>query len=193
MTFKPGQLSKYKEEYCGLLIEIMKEGYSCVEFCSRIDIHIDTFYEWLKVHPAFSESYAQARIHAAAFLEDKGLKNLNSEHFQTGLYCMLMRNRCNWDKQKQRAIGLPNFCGSIENKLKAAAEALAKEHISLDEYETILISVARESQIKIETVIYPRLQLSDLEGQYKRKEVSESEYKAKRDLLLAQIKATGDD
>lgn len=52
----PGQLSKYKPEYCDLLLDDMKKGFSLLAFAGLIGVCRDTLTEWVKVHPEFAEA-----------------------------------------------------------------------------------------------------------------------------------------
>lgn len=57
----PEQNSKYKEEYCQMLIEHMKKGYSFESFAAVVDTHRDTLYEWVDRHAAFSDAKRRGR------------------------------------------------------------------------------------------------------------------------------------
>jgi len=51
-----GRPTKYKPEYCQMLIDHMSEGYSFESFGGIIEVAEDTLYEWAKVHEDFSDS-----------------------------------------------------------------------------------------------------------------------------------------
>lgn len=51
-----GRPTKYKKIYCKRVVECLSEGGFNVTFCASIKISEDTFYEWVKVHPEFSEA-----------------------------------------------------------------------------------------------------------------------------------------
>lgn len=51
-----GAPTKYKPEYCAMLVEHMKQGLSFDSFASKVGVCFDTLYEWVKVHPSFSEA-----------------------------------------------------------------------------------------------------------------------------------------
>lgn len=51
-----GRPTKYLEKYCEELIDHMTEGHSFESFAGTIKVSFDTLYEWLKVHPEFSEA-----------------------------------------------------------------------------------------------------------------------------------------
>jgi len=51
-----GRPTSYKEEYCQMLIDHMAQGLSFRSFAGLIGVHFDTLYEWVKVHPSFSDA-----------------------------------------------------------------------------------------------------------------------------------------
>ena len=51
-----GRPSKYKPEFDEMLIKHMSQGMSFESFAGTIDVCFDTLYEWLKIHPSFSEA-----------------------------------------------------------------------------------------------------------------------------------------
>lgn len=51
-----GRPTKYRKEFCELLIQHMSEGLSFDTFAGVLRVNPDTLYEWAKVHPEFSES-----------------------------------------------------------------------------------------------------------------------------------------
>lgn len=55
-TKPTGQPTKYKPEYCEMLINHMAEGLSFESFAGLISVNYDTLYEWNKVQPDFSEA-----------------------------------------------------------------------------------------------------------------------------------------
>jgi hypothetical protein len=51
-----GRPTTYKPEYCQMLIEHMKKGFSFKSFAADVDCHYDTLYAWKEAHPDFSEA-----------------------------------------------------------------------------------------------------------------------------------------
>lgn len=51
-----GRPTLYKPEYCQLLIQHMKEGFSYETFAAVTDVSIQTLYDWEKAHPEFLEA-----------------------------------------------------------------------------------------------------------------------------------------
>jgi len=71
---KPGQPTKYRKEYCQMLMEHMKEGLSFETFGITLEnpVHRDTCYEWAKVHSDFSDAKKKATDMALNFFEKMG-------------------------------------------------------------------------------------------------------------------------
>lgn len=51
-----GRPTKYEERFCDLLIEHMDKGLSFEAFAGYLGVSKDTLFEWVKVHPEFSDS-----------------------------------------------------------------------------------------------------------------------------------------
>ena len=83
-----GRPSKYKEEYCDLLIQEMGRGYSYEAFAGIIGVADVTLYEWEKVHPEFSRAKKEAFQKSRVFWETLGIDNIinktDSESYGSG-------------------------------------------------------------------------------------------------------------
>ena len=64
---KGGRPTKYKPEYCELMVERGKQGKHMVQIASEIGVHIDTIHEWCDKHPPFSEAKKLSKQHCEAF------------------------------------------------------------------------------------------------------------------------------
>lgn len=96
---KMGRPSKYKPEFCQMLIVHMEQGYSFETFSAIIGVDRDTLYEWAKVYEEFSDSKKQAFIKCQLFWEKMGIDGLwgNKEaSFNTGVWVFNMKNRFGW-------------------------------------------------------------------------------------------------
>lgn len=70
-TGKPkGRPSKYKPEYCGLVIEHMKKGGSKLSFASLVGVDETTIYEWIDRHADFSQSIKIGEAHLRLWFEN---------------------------------------------------------------------------------------------------------------------------
>lgn len=49
-----GRPTKYKREYCDLVVEMMGQGLSLAAFCSEIKVGRDTVYNWAGQYPEFA-------------------------------------------------------------------------------------------------------------------------------------------
>ena len=71
MAKKVGRPTKYKPEYCEMLIEHMKQLHSFETFAVDIGVNRDTLYEWCKNHPEFSDAKKLGRLTL-----QKGMENI---------------------------------------------------------------------------------------------------------------------
>ena len=94
-----GRPTKYKPEYCEMLIEHMSGGLSFESFAGVINVNQDTLHEWVKVWPEFSEAKKLAFAKCQLWWEKVGISGLWStkdSSFNTGVYCFNMKNRFKW-------------------------------------------------------------------------------------------------
>jgi len=97
-----GQPTKYKTAYCVRLIKWMEKGMSFESFAGDVSVHKDTLYEWVKVHPEFSDAKRQAFAKGQVFWEKMGIHGAAGKlkNFNNGAWIFNMKNRFNWrDKQ----------------------------------------------------------------------------------------------
>lgn len=115
---KVGRPSKYKEEYCSEIIEFMKDGSSKVQFCAHIGICYDTFLDWKKAHPLFSESIKIADMHCQAWWEDKGKKAVfgGVEGFNATGYIFNLKNRFPQHYRDKHEVDHQSSDGSMSPK-----------------------------------------------------------------------------
>lgn len=105
---KAGQPTKYKDEYCEMLIEhfdvepfverektiVTKSGDvikvptdvannfpTLAGFAIKLGVAKDTLHEWSRVHPKFSDAYKRAKDFQEHFLATNGLKGLVNTAF----------------------------------------------------------------------------------------------------------------
>lgn len=109
-TARPiGRPSKYDPAMCDKVVELGKTGASRAEIAWELDIHIDTFIEWQKQHPPFSEAVKKAMQLAQGWWERKGrLATFDSKDFSAVSYIFQMKNRFreDWsDRTVQEHVG----------------------------------------------------------------------------------------
>jgi hypothetical protein len=69
---KAGQPTKYKPEYCQMLIEHMRGLNSFESFGDVVDVCTDTLYEWCKQNSEFSDAKKKGRLSMRRGLENVG-------------------------------------------------------------------------------------------------------------------------
>jgi len=85
-----GQPTKYRREFCLMLIQHMEKGFSFESFAADIDCGSETMYGWARVHAEFSQ--------AKKIGHEKGRKQLET------IGMMGMKG----DKGKKNEAGAPN-------------------------------------------------------------------------------------
>lgn len=57
-----GRPTKYREEYCEMLVNYMALPASFESFAAEINVDRDTLYEWRKVHKPFSDAHKRGKM-----------------------------------------------------------------------------------------------------------------------------------
>jgi hypothetical protein len=102
---KGGRPSKYQPEFCQTIIELGKEGASKAEMALACDIHRDTFDEWTRTIPEFSDAAYKARMESQVFWERKGRNGCERGHgFNGQTYQFLMKNMFRDDYRDKQEV-----------------------------------------------------------------------------------------
>ena len=119
-----GRPSKYKPEYCEMLIKHMKNGGSFTTFAAIVEVNADTLHEWVKVHEDFSETKKVAVRLAEKWWEDASKAGMMGQvtrvkerqydengnvtkeirepaHFNATVWVFTMKNRFNWRDKRE--------------------------------------------------------------------------------------------
>ena len=107
-----GRPTKWKDEFCEMLIEHMANGYSFASFGGIIDVSEDTLHTWKNEKPQFSESYKAGRLKSMAFWEKIGIgQSVGKLKGSSQTWTFNMKNRFGWQdkqhietEQKQRLV-----------------------------------------------------------------------------------------
>lgn len=93
-----GRPTKYKPEYCQKLIEHMALGYSYEAFAGKVDVAIDTLYNWEQLFPDFSEAKKEGKAKQRTKLEEYGMLSIAGYNtkLNTAVWAMFMKNCCGW-------------------------------------------------------------------------------------------------
>lgn len=92
---KTGRPTKYKPEMIDKMIECGKQGMGVIETCVAIGIARDTWNQWQKLNPDFSDAIKRCKAESQAWWERKGREGTvgEIEGFQQSSYIFQMKNR----------------------------------------------------------------------------------------------------
>lgn len=97
---KKGRPTKYKEEYCDLLVKHMSEGLSLESFAGLIGHHKQTIYEWIRDHKSFGDAFGRGKSLSLLYWEKLGRDHIYLPHqggtFSSSMYTLNMCNRFGW-------------------------------------------------------------------------------------------------
>lgn len=68
---KVGRPSKYDVKHCDQVYKLCLLGATDEEIASFFEVHIDTYYEWKKIYPKFSDAIKDGKIKADAEVAEK--------------------------------------------------------------------------------------------------------------------------
>lgn len=102
------------------MVSMAAKGAGVVEIACEMDICKDTFYEWKKVHPEFSDAFRRAKLKCQAWWERQG-RNLVPGEVNHALWKLNMVNRFpdDWaDKKEVEHTGnaLSQLFGNLDSK-----------------------------------------------------------------------------
>lgn len=104
-TMVAGRPTKYKPEYCELIIEKMSKGLSVVQFAAEIGVAKHSIYEWADVHPKFSDALKKGQTACEGYweriIQAKSVKKLPGSD---ALLKFWMQNRFRWSEKVDQNI-----------------------------------------------------------------------------------------
>jgi len=90
---KMGRPSKYKKEFCDMLISHMSDGKSIESFAYRVNVCRDTISEWCKVHKDFSAAKKRGECASYTFWEHEGIRNRENKNYAWTYWIYSMKCR----------------------------------------------------------------------------------------------------
>lgn len=109
-----GRPTKYKHEYCEMLIDHMSNGLSYETFSAVIGVSRAVLYDWEKAYPEFLDAKKEAFDQCQLFWEKEGAKGLwNETHYNdqgkptkskslnSTVWIFNMKNRFNWSDKRE--------------------------------------------------------------------------------------------
>lgn len=108
-----GRPTKFKKEYCEMLIEHMKKGLSFESFAGVLEVTKSTLYEWVKDSDEFSNAKEIGSECSRLYWESLGQENMHdiseagciNKKFNTTMWVFNMKNRFRkeWTEQKEES------------------------------------------------------------------------------------------
>jgi len=103
-NYKTGRPSLYRQEYCEQVINFMATGRSLTAFAGSIRVSLDAVYDWIRVHPEFSEAVSRARPARVKWLEDKLLKSRKGAETTAAIFALKNAAPYEWRDQKYTQV-----------------------------------------------------------------------------------------
>ena len=106
-----GRPTKYKAEYCQMLVDHMETGLSFESFAGTIDVCRETLYIWEKEYPDFFNAKKRGFAKCQLWWEKKGAEGLwgsKEGTFNTGVWVFSMKNRFKWTDKVEVSGGDEN-------------------------------------------------------------------------------------
>lgn len=128
--------TKYKPEFAKQLPSMFDNGESVVEVCVALGIRKDTFYNWCKKYPKFSDAYKEGLERSEAWWQRLGRAGaLGSQKINPTTWIFNMKNRFKWtDRTEVSQTGDVTIREDKTEKIKALTdEQLLKLESTLNE------------------------------------------------------------
>ena len=90
---KAGQPTKYRKEFCQIIMDIGTDGGWMCEMAEACDVHRNTFDNWAEDHPEFLEALTRAKQKAQAWFEITGRTGMTADRFNSSLWQKQMSAR----------------------------------------------------------------------------------------------------
>jgi hypothetical protein len=116
--------TEYKQEYCEAVIEAGKQGKSLAWMASEFDVSRECIYEWMRVHPEFSDAMTRARVHSQRWWEDKGQDGITTPGFNGSVWSRSMSARFPDDWRENKGVELSGGV-KVTNATDLSDDALA--------------------------------------------------------------------
>lgn len=101
-----GRPTKYKPEYCQMLIDHMSQGLSFESFAADVDTWAGTLYRWEEAHPEFREAKRKGFEKCRKFYEKAGVAGFMGKipGFNTAAWIFNMKNRFKWHDRQELEV-----------------------------------------------------------------------------------------
>lgn len=124
----------FKDEYCDMLIEHMRQGLSFESFGALVPAGKQLLYSWLEEHPQFSHAKNIGEAHSRIFWENLGLSGIRGEiqGFSAAVYIFNMKNRFLWrDQVNIETKSTVKIEHSVEKVKDLPVDEISREYFNL--------------------------------------------------------------
>ncbi len=121
-----GRPTKYDPAYCVLAIDSGKLGKSTEWIACEIGVHVDTVYEWAKVHKEFSEAITLAKQLELQWWEDAGQREMTNTGFSASAWSRSMAARFpkKWREKTQVDHGVTDQLAALFGEIDGNSSSL---------------------------------------------------------------------
>lgn len=112
---KVGRPTLYKPEYCDVVVDLGKQGYSLIQMCAHFDITRQTIDNWSENNPEFLEALSRAKVHCQHWWESMAQTGmlLGSGGFNAAVWKKSMEARFRDDYTERKEV---HNTGELEHK-----------------------------------------------------------------------------
>lgn len=99
---KIGRPEDYKPEFCAMLFDHMKEGYSFETFGAIVGVCRETLYQWAKYNAAFHHAKAKGKLACQLRLENQAKQiAMGDVKGNSAMHIFRMKNMTTWREDAQ--------------------------------------------------------------------------------------------
>ena len=141
-----GRPTRYKPEFCELIIELAKQGSGWSEWAIACGVDRATLYYWGEEHPEFLTALSCAKIHEQAWWEREGRSGMRADKFNALVWKTSMQARFSEDytERKETAVtGADGGAIKMETAHKIDADQLEPEQ--RDVLKSIFLSAIKNA------------------------------------------------
>jgi len=141
-----GRPSKYKPEYCEMIVKLATEGKGWVSWALACGIDRTTMFDWAENHPDFSTALKEAKLREQEWWEEKGKSCMEAKNFQSAVWRTSMQARFREDyteRKVQEVTGKDG--GAIRHEHKASLDLSALDEAQRDKLRELL-TLAKKGQ-----------------------------------------------
>ena len=148
---KTGRPCKYNPEFHiqDLLEKSESLGYMVHDFCSDWGIDESTFYDWARVHKAFSQAYKLSRMSKKKWWFNQarqGLHKSKGESFNATAWSMCMRNMGVATDERKLEIDIEDCTPEVG--IRRVKKAISRGQITAKEGKTLIEMFVAEQSLK---------------------------------------------